>query len=527
MSVVPRPYSIAEMSRRVLVTSSFPYASGPLQLGQLVDALQADIHTRFLKLVGREAVYICAADSHGTEVMMSARAAGEDPETLARRYCEDHLRDFDAMHIEFSAFSSTDDEANRELSALVFNRLREKGYIYEKEIPLDYCGSCRRFLPDRFDRGRCPGCGARVRSSGLCQECSGAPLAEPSCPLCGGTPGERLSRHYFFRLSEFSGRLGSWIRAGGGLQPSVEQRVGEWLRDGLDDWCISRDGPYFGFPVPGELKKFFCVWLDAPLGYLSGVGRLGGGHGRSFWQDGAGEIIQFIRRDIIAFHTLFWPAMLMGADFSLPDRIVTQGFLSLDGQRMAGRHGPQVAVREIPAHLDPESFRFATACQLENGLGEIDISADRVAALVNNRLDRILRFLRRAFGGESRSGGAAPEALLRIYTEVGRAHAALDLRQAMARVQDLVAAAEELGGDAVSPATGRDVTILLKPVLPQLGRELESMLGASRPWTWNNLGTPFAGRAAGAVADLGKRLACCGTEKQVLRADVSRSCADR
>lgn len=527
MSAVPRPFSPVEMSRKVLMTSSFPYASGPLRIGQLVDALQADIYARFLRLIGREVVFIGGADSHGTEVRMSAAAAGVEPEQLADRYHEEHLRDFSALQIDFSAFSSTHGEDNRELSVLVFNRLMEKGYIYEKEIPLGYCGRCRRFLPDSFDRGRCPGCGAAVSNGGFCRVCSG--IGQPSdrpqgrCPVCGAKPEQRRSRHYFFRLSEFSGRLAAWVRSGAVLQPEVRQWAESRLREGLDDWCISRDGPYFGFPIPGELNKFFCVWLDAPLGYLSGtagVGRRSGPGREPYWHDGDSEIIQFVRRDIIAFHTLFWPAVLMGADFSLPSRIVAQGFLSVDSQRVAGHFGPEIIVRDLQDHLDPECLRYVVASRLGSGLEQIDINPGRIAAAVNEELGGvILRFLRRALdpagdAGRSTATVQIPGTLLQRYAGIGEAYAEIDFRRALALIQDLVHQAEDPAGPGGGwSAVCRDLAILLKPVLPELAREVESRLGAGRPWSWDDLGTPFTGRPVSSAGSLGVRLECPGVER--------------
>ncbi len=521
MSVVPRPYSPTEMSRKVLLTSSFPYASSPLRLGQLLDALQADILARFLRLCGREVVFVGGVDSHGTDVQLNAAAAGVEPEELASRYGQEHLRDFRSLHIEFSSFCSTHGEDNRELSILVFNRLKEKGYIYEKEIPLDYCTSCRRFLHDRFDRGRCPGCGVAVRNGGLCRVCRGdgqsSAAPELRCPSCGGGTEPRQSRHYFFRLSEFSGRLSAWVRSGGGLQPEVEQWVASRLRQGLDDWCISRDGPYFGFPVPGELKKFFCVWLDAPLGYLSGTAGCGGrpGPGREpFWHDGASEIIQFVRRDILAFHTLFWPAVLMGADFSLPNRIVAQGYLNVDGQRLAGQHGPRIIVQDLAENVGPECLRYAVASRLGSGLEEIDISPDQFAATVNGELGGlILRFISGALERRKSKGrgGPAPDMLVRFYGDIGNAYAAIDFRQALARIRELVRAAQD--GQHSQRAVCRDLAILLKPVLPHLGQQMESLLGAEKPWSWDDLGTAFTGRVTGSADELVERLECRGVAR--------------
>lgn len=503
MSAAPRPFSSDEMERPVLVTSSFPYACGPLRLGQLVDALQADIYTRFLRLVGRRATFIGGADSHGTDVQQGAMEAGVEPEQLAGRYCDEHFRDFTSQLVEFDRFTSTDGEDNRELSVLVFNRLRDKGYIYEREVPLDYCPRCRRFLSERFDRGRCPGCGSLVKTGGLCAVCSGGETGsgrDDDCPLCGGPTVPRLSRHYFFRLSEFSGRLASWVH-GGSLQPQVEQWVDARLREGLDDWCISRDGPYFGFPVPGELKKFFCVWLDAPLGYLSGTT---GRDGRPPWDDATSDVVQFVRRDIVAFHTLFWPAMLMGADFSLPGRIRVQGYLNVDGRRVAGRYGPRIDVRSLAGKTDPECLRYALASRMGDGLEEIDISPGRVTGALGEELSGlIVGFLRRSFAVPAGGAvGAVPEGMLNRYAAVGRAYAAIDCRRALALVRELARDAEP------GPAAGRDLAILLDPVLPRLAEEVRMLAGGVRPWSWDDLGQPFDWRCGGSAESLSGRLEC-------------------
>jgi len=486
MCAVPRPFKQTEMSRKALLTSSFPYASRPLGFHQVVDALQADIHARFLRLVGREVRFICAADCHGTEVQRSAAEEGVEPEALADRYSDEHRRDFGSLHIEFSDFASTHCSANRELSVFVFNRLREKGYLYEREVLLGFCGTCRRFLPVRFDRGRCPGCGIGVDVPGPCRVCGAfgrlADPVVPGCPDCGGETVSRPSRHYFFRLSEFSGRLAAWVRSAGGLQPGVEQRVVEHLKDGLDDWCISRDGPYFGFPIPGELKKFLCVWLDAPLGYLTGSGEQ--------WHQGLSEIIQFVRRDTLAFHTLFWPAVLMGADFGLPNRIVTQQFVVR----------PDPPVRELVQQVDPECLRYAVASRLGRGPDEIELGPDVFSdAAAGEPGGRILHFIRRALEGP---GAASPDsgALLARYAAVGDAYADLDPRSAMIRALELLDGVADPG-----PALCRDLVILLKPVLPRLGRQVEALLGAERPWSWDDLGAPFSGQVGGTLDTLADR----------------------
>jgi methionyl-tRNA synthetase len=318
--------------------------------------------------------------------------------------------------------------------------------------------------------------------------------------MCGGPTVPRLSRHYFFRLSEFSGRLASWVH-GGSLQPQVEQWVDARLREGLDDWCISRDGPYFGFPVPGELKKFFCVWLDAPLGYLSGPAGRGG---RPLWDDPTSDVVQFVRRDIIAFHTLFWPAMLMGADFSLPGRITVQGYLNVDGWRVAGRYGPCIEVRSVAERTDPECLRYVLASRMGDGLEEIDVSPARVTGSLSEELSgQIVGFLRRSFtapvGGQ---GGEVSEGMVRRYAAVGRAYAAIDCRRALALVRELARDIEP------GPAVGRDLAILLDPVLPRLTEEVRLLAGATRPWSWVDLGQPFNWRGSASAGALAGRLDC-------------------
>jgi methionyl-tRNA synthetase len=504
MCAVPRPFSSAERSRKALITSTFPYASRPLRIHQAVDALQADIYARFLRLAGREARFICAADCHGTEVQRCAADNGVDPETLAIRYSDEHREDFRSLHIEFDQFAPTHSSANHELSVFVFNRLREKGYLYEREVPLGYCPTCRRFLPIRFDRGRCPGCGIDVETPGPCRVCGGfGRLAEPAearCPDCGRDTVIKLSRHYFFRLSEFSGRLSSWAEACG-LQTEVRRWVAERLRDGLDDWCVSRDAPYFGFPVPGELKKFLCVWLDAPLGYLTGADR--------DWHWGAGEIIQFVRRDTVAFHALFWPAVLMGADFGLPDRIVTQGPVSLEGRPVGSGQRAGLEIRQLVREVDPECLRYAMASRMGPGLDEIELGPAAFSEAVQGDLGgRILRFLRRAL---ERPGETAPvpipAELIGAYAAVGSAYAGLDLRGAMAAVLSLVESAGDTGAlQPWAPAFCRDLAILLSPVLPGLCRRVEALYGAGRAWSWDDLGARFDGRVSGTGESLAGRL---------------------
>ena len=288
------------MPRRLLVTAALPYANGPIHLGHLVEYIQTDIWVRFQKMRGGDCIYCCADDTHGTPIMIRARAEGIAPEELIARMHGEHKRDFDGFDVGFDNYYSTHSEENRRCSETIYNRLKEAGHIDAREVEQAYCEHDGMFLPDRFIRGTCPSCGAPDQYGDSCEVCHATytplELKEARCSVCGAAPVQRRSKHYFFKLADFTDQLKAWIRAGH-VHEQIQNKLEEWFEQGLRDWDISRDAPYFGFLIPGETDKYFYVWLDAPIGYMASTMNLCQRTGRNFedyWCDSNTEIVHFI-----------------------------------------------------------------------------------------------------------------------------------------------------------------------------------------------------------------------------------------
>ena len=341
------------MTRKILVTSALPYANGSIHIGHLVEYLQTDIWVRFQKLCGHECHYFCADDTHGTPIMLSARAAGVTPEAFIGRIHEEHKADFDKFHIEFDNYYSTHSPENQHFSELIYQRLNEAGAIGKKDVKQAFCENCTMPLPDRYVRGTCPRCKAKDQYGDSCESCGATyrptDLIDPVCATCGQTPVQKTSLHYFFQLGKFEEQLKA-LMARGYTQKSVTNKLDEWFEAGLKDWDISRDGPYFGFKIPGEENKYFYVWLDAPIGYMASAKNYFDRVGMDFHQAWPGEqaspsdspeyeLYHFIGKDIMYFHALFWPAMLMGAGFQVANKLFVHGFLTVNGEKMSKSRG--------------------------------------------------------------------------------------------------------------------------------------------------------------------------------------------
>jgi methionyl-tRNA synthetase len=380
------------MPRNIVVTSALPYANGPIHIGHLVEYLQTDIWVRFQKMCGNECLYFCADDTHGTPVMISARAAGITPEELIEHMHKEHIADFDAFYVEFDNYYTTHSDENRQFSELIFNSLNKAGSIIKRNVEQAYCENCRMWLPDRYIRGTCPRCKAEDQYGDSCEACSGThrptELINPQCATCGTKPVCRESEHYFFKLADYEQQLKALI-VGGYTQKSVANKLDEWFKAGLKDWDISRDGPYFGLKIPGEENKFFYVWLDAPIGYMASVKNYCESNGLDFdklWNGDQYELYHFIGKDIMYFHALFWPAMLIGAGFKTPDKLFVHGFLTVNGEKMSKSRGTFVKAGTYLKHLDPECLRYYYASKLTGGIEDIDLSTDDFTNKINSNL---------------------------------------------------------------------------------------------------------------------------------------------
>jgi methionyl-tRNA synthetase len=388
------------MPRKIVVTSALPYSNGPIHIGHLVEYLQTDIWVRFQKLCGNFCLYFCADDTHGTPVMISARLAGIKPEELIERMHAEHKADFDRFGIEFDNYYSTHSPENKYFSELIFERLNKAGSIVKKTVEQAYCENDRMWLPDRYIRGTCPRCGAENQYGDSCDRCGGiyrpTEMIDPRCATCGTPPIRRQSEHYFFRLADYEKQLKELV-AGGHTQKAVANKLDEWFTAGLKDWDISRDGPYFGFKIPGEENKFFYVWLDAPIGYMASAKNYCDNHNLDFdllWP-GAGsadvgkseyELYHFIGKDIMYFHALFWPAMLIGSGIKTADKLFVHGFLTVNGEKMSKSRGTFIKAGTYTRHLNPEYLRYYYASKLTDNIEDIDLRIDDFISKINSDL---------------------------------------------------------------------------------------------------------------------------------------------
>ncbi len=381
-------------TRKILITSALPYANGPIHLGHLVEYIQTDIWSRFQKMRGHECHYVCADDAHGTPIMLRAQAEGISPETLIERISAEHQQDFAGFNIAFDHYHSTHSAENKELSAQIYQTLKDSGHISRKTISQFYDPEKEMFLPDRFVIGSCPKCKTDEQYGDNCEACgatySPTELINPKSVVSGASPVEKDSDHLFFELAHFEEMLKTWTQQDNHLQPAIANKLNEWFESGLRAWDISRDAPYFGFEIPGETNKFFYVWLDAPVGYMASFKAYCDANELSFdefWQpNSTTELYHFIGKDIINFHALFWPAMLSGANYRTPNAIFAHGFLTIDGKKMSKSRGTFIMAKSYLEHLNPEYLRYYFATKLNSGIEDLDLNLEDFVQRVNSDL---------------------------------------------------------------------------------------------------------------------------------------------
>lgn len=529
------------MKRTLLVTSALPYANGAIHLGHLVEYIQTDIWVRFQKLIGNQATYVCADDTHGTPIMLRAQNEGIEPEALIARVHQEHLRDFTGFNIAFDLYHSTHSDENRECAETIYRNLRDAGLIDVREIEQYYDEEKGMFLPDRFIKGECPKCGAADQYGDNCESCGAAytpsELKNPRSAVSGSVPVLKPSQHYFFKLSD--PRCQQFLRdftrsAPDGipvLQHEAANKMQEWLgaagENKLSDWDISRDAPYFGFAIPDAPGKYFYVWLDAPIGYMGAFKALAKKEGLGFdayWKpDAKTELIHFIGKDILYFHALFWPAMLHEGGFRVPTRICAHGFLTVDGAKMSKSRGTFITAESyLQQKLNPEWLRYYFASKLNGTMEDIDLNLDDFIAKVNSDLvgkyvniaSRCAGFIKKQFEGAL---GQTDRAVFdRIITdealaEVAAAMEARDSARAMRQIMHLADEANLYVNDkqpwllAKDPeqreqlhivATTalnlfRSLSVLLKPVLPAVASQIETFFNGA-PLNWVDARQPLS-----------------------------------
>jgi methionyl-tRNA synthetase len=501
------------MSRRILVTCALPYANGSIHLGHLVEYLFADIWVRFLRMRGEDVIYICADDTHGTAIQVRALKEGITPEELIAGVYDEHTKDFADFQVQFDNFYSTNSPENEKWSARIYEAAKAKGMIARRDVDQLYCPHDKMFLPDRFVKGTCPKCGAGDQYGDVCEKCNStyraSEIKQPACVVCGSAPEMRTSEHLFFELGKLTDPIKEWTDHEDHIQSEVRNYVNNWIGDGLRDWDISRDGPYFGFPIPGEEDKYFYVWLDAPVGYIASTENYCERVGRDvadYWQNPDTEIYHIIGKDIIYFHVLFWPAMLMGADLTLPKQVIVHGFLRVEGEKMSKSRGTFINARTYLDHLDPQYLRYYYAAKLSGQIEDIDLVfedfVNRVnAELVNkiaNLASRSISFVDKRLEGKLgkippeaaqliADAEAAAEPIAAAYEGRRLAHAVeqitrlaeagnLYLQEAApwAVIKDDVERARDICTAAVNLT--KLLTVYLKPVLPEYAAKVENLL---------------------------------------------------
>ncbi len=420
------------MPRTIVVTSALPYANGPIHIGHLVEYVQTDIWIRFQRMCGNRCFYFCADDTHGTPIMISARNAGITPEQLIERIHKEHTADFAGFHVAFDNYHTTHSPENKSLSELIFTRLNGAGSITKRLVGQTYCETDKMSLPDRYVRGTCPRCGEVDQYGDSCEACGATyrtiDLVQPRCSLCGNPPVFQESEHYFFKLADYEKQLKD-LFAAGYTQKSVANKLNEWFTAGLKDWDISRDGPYFGFKIPGEDNKYFYVWLDAPIGYMASARNYCERNGLNFdelWNSPANELYHFIGKDIMYFHALFWPAMLMGSGFKTANKLFVHGFLTVNGEKMSKSRGTFIRASTYAKHLDPECLRYYYAGKLTDAVEDIDLAIQDFIGKTNSDLvgkyanlaSRSGPMLTRQFGGRLGTLDAEGRQLLARLTAV-------------------------------------------------------------------------------------------------------------
>ena len=499
--------------RTLLVTSALPYANGPIHIGHLVEYIQTDIWVRFQKLRGHNCIYVCADDAHGTPIMLRARQDGITPEALITRMAGEHQADFAGFEVGFDNYYSTHSDENRTLAGNIYRKLRDAGHINQRTISQFFDPEQQMFLPDRFIKGGCPRCGTPDQYGDNCEVCGATydagELKDPRSVLSGATPVKKDSEHYFFRLADFAAWLGDYVRVS--TQPEVANKMNEWLETGLHDWDISRDAPYFGFEIPDAPGKYFYVWLDAPVGYMASFKNLCDQRGLNFdewWKpDATTELYHFIGKDILRFHTLFWPAMLRGAGFRTPTAIFAHGFLTVDGQKMSKSRGTFIKARTYLDHLNPEYLRYYFAAKLGSGVDDIDLNLEDFIARVNSDLvgkvvniaSRCAGFINKRFDGRLSSECSEPA----LYAEFVAEGAAIathyeqrEFSQAVRRIMALAdkanqyidthkpwVLAKEAGQEqAVQDVCSTGLNLFrvlitwLQPILPVMAQRVEAFL---------------------------------------------------
>ena len=528
--------------RKILVTSALPYANGHIHLGHLVEYIQTDIWVRFQRMRGRRAIYMCADDTHGTAIMIRARQEGRSEEAVIGDMNVAHRRDFAGFQIAFDHYGSTHSEKNREYCAEIWASLRKKGFVVEREVTQLFDPKAGVFLADRFVKGSCPKCGTPNQYGDSCDNCgstySPTELKNPISTLSGAVPELKSALHLFVQIEKLHGFLNEWTQELGRLQPEIANYLkGHFLADELRDWDVSRPAPYFGFEIPDAPGNYWYVWFDAPIGYMAATREWCEAHGERFddwWRSENTDIYHFIGKDIVYFHTLFWPAMLHAADFPLPKRVQVHGFLTVNGEKMSKSKGTFVTASTYLEHLDPAHLRYFYASKLTSKVDDLDLNLEEFVAKVNSDLvgkvvnlaSRTARFVKESglASAYPEDGGMFKEAAAR-GAEIAEAYEGWDFARAMRLIMALADRANEYidreepwklkkqpekahelqAVCTVALNLYRQLVVYLAPVLPKLAEQSAKLLNASFA-SFDVAEQPLLGTAVGEFEHLMQRV---------------------
>ncbi|SNC58975.1 Methionine--tRNA ligase [Sodalis endosymbiont of Henestaris halophilus] len=519
---------MTQLTKKILVTCALPYANGSIHIGHMLEHIQADIWVRYQRMRGHQVYFICADDAHGTPIMLKAQQLGITPQEMIHNINLEHQSDFASFSISYDNYHSTHSEDNRELSMLIYQRLKKHGYIKKKIISQLFDPDKAMFLPDRFVKGTCPKCHSHDQYGDNCEVCCATynptDLINPKSTLSESSPVIRESEHFFFDLPAFSDMLYSWTRSGA-LQDQVANKIQEWFKSGLQQWDITRDAPYFGFEVPDQPGKYFYVWLDAPIGYMSSFKNFCKKNSHinfnEFWDlNSKASIYHFIGKDIIYFHSLFWPAILEGSQFRKPTNLFVHGYVTVNGTKMSKSRGTFIKASTYLAHLDADCLRYYYAAKLSSRIDDIDLNLEDFVQRVNtdivnkvvNLASRNAGLINKRFDGELAATIADPElyaTFVKAATSIGEAFSNRETNRAIREIMTLADLAnryvDEQAPWIVAKEKGRDrdlqaicsmgiqmfrvLMTYLKPVIPSLTMRAEAFLATTL--TWDAVSTPI------------------------------------
>lgn len=515
-------------TRKILVTTALPYANGPMHLGHILEQVQTDIWVRYQRMRDHQVHFMCAADAHGTPIMLSAQKQGMTPQALVEKMAQKQQQDFSGFYISHDHYHNTHSPENKKFVYEIYLKLRERGYIYKETINQLFDPQANMFLPDRFVKGTCPRCKATEQYGDNCDICGATytptDLIEPTSVISGATPELRDCEHYFFDLPKLEKAVKNWLETDA-VQPEVRNKVQEWFKSGLKSWDISRDSPYFGFEIPDTPGKYLYVWLDAPIGYISTFYHYCQQNPHldfdAFWQEAnQTEVHHFIGKDIINFHCLFWPAMLSAVSYRLPTKITAHGYITLNGQKMSKSKGVFITAAQYLKHLDPEYLRYYFAAKLKNSIDDLDFSETDFIQRVNtdvinkivNLASRNAGFIQKQFHGELSDLVACP-ALYKEFVDSGDYIAqAFEKREYASAIREIIRLADLANQyvDKHAPwvlAKEKELDLelqqvcsmglnlfkvimtYLKPVMPNLVQRCEQFM--NQTFTWENRCTPL------------------------------------